>query len=401
MKKVQLVGIVITLALVLMTFNVDSVAANPGSRMDSLNSYMDAHFDATEGGFSLPDGETSRLYPTYGATEIYEDQDILDLRPPSINLVKLKNLTRKLQWKSGGEDYDRWGAFSLYIAGPVTMANTYHGLRMWEILEVQTGIPNIDDVEMNKTSALVYINKTQSVTGGFGIHEDQSPDMLSTFYALYSLTYLVSDATIMQSLDTWLWNETATIEWILSCREGNAFKLSPTSNIVSLAATSAAIMALDIISSLSSISDLGNVQNWIVDRQMMDFASDAFIGGFEESYLTNDTNILSTYYALKALDTLGVMNLINASAAAQFIVDCQALDGSWGLVPDQTTGELYYAGVAVLSLRLLDGSGAYSNLLMEEDPNNPALFFIDWRVLFIVTFILVAAVIGFYSLRMD
>ena len=63
MKKVQLVGIVITLALVLTAFNVDSVAANPGSRTDSLNLYMDEHFDATEGGFSLPDGETSRLYP--------------------------------------------------------------------------------------------------------------------------------------------------------------------------------------------------------------------------------------------------------------------------------------------------------------------------------------------------
>ncbi len=401
MKKVQLVGIVITLALVLMAFNVDSVAANPGSRTDSLNLYMDEHFDATEGGFSLPDGETSRLYPSFGATIIYDDQSIFDLRPPTVEIVKLKNFTRKLQWKSGGEDYDRWGAFSLYIAGPVSIANTYHGLRMWEILEVQTGIPSIDDVELNKTSALVYINKTQSETGGFGIHEDQSPDMLSTFYALYSLIYLVSDAEIEQSLDTWFWNETATIDWILSCREGNAFKLSPLSDIASLAATSAAIMALDLLNNLSSISDLENIQNWIVDRQETTLEAGSFVGGFEESYLTNDTNILSTYYALEALDTLGVMNLINSSAAAQFIVDCQAVDGSWGLVPGVSKGELYYAALAFQSLRLLDESGTYSDLLMEEDPNNPSPFFIDWRVMFLVTFILVAAIIGIYSLRMD
>ncbi|MHA1480635.1 MAG: prenyltransferase/squalene oxidase repeat-containing protein [Candidatus Thorarchaeota archaeon] len=401
MKKVQLVGIVITLALVLMAFNVDSVAANPGSRSDSLNLYMDEHFDATEGGFALAEGETSQLFPSFGATIIYDDQDILDLRPPTVDVLKLKNFTRKLQWKSGGEDYDRYGALGLYIAGPVSTMNTYHGLRMWEILETQTGIPNIEDIKINKTSALVYINKTQSETGGFGIHEDESPNMLSTFYSLYSLIYLVSDAEIEQSLDTWLWNETATIEWILSCREGDVFKLSPVSEIGSLAATSAAIMALDLLNSLSSISDLENIQNWIVDRQVMTLETGSFVGGFEESYLTNDTNILSTYYALEALDTLGVMNLINASAAAQFIVDCQAVDGAWGLVPGQSTGELYYAALAFQSLRLLDESGTYSNLLLEEDPNNPSPFFIDWRVLFVVAFILIAAVVGIYSLRLD
>ncbi|MHA1575920.1 MAG: prenyltransferase/squalene oxidase repeat-containing protein, partial [Candidatus Thorarchaeota archaeon] len=156
-----------------------------------------------------------------------------------------------------------------------------------------------------------------------------------------------------------------------------------------------------LLNHLSSIADLENIQNWIVDRQQLTSETGSFIGGFEESYLTNDTNILSTYYALEALDVLDVMNLINSSAAAQFIVDCQAVDGAWGLVPGQATGELYYAALAFQSLRLLDESGTYGNLLLEEDPNNPSPFVIDWRVMFLVSFILVAAVIGFYSLRMD
>ena len=80
-------------------------------------------------------------------------------------------------------------------------------------------IPGINDVEsINATSALLYVNKTQSVDGGFGYHEDLPSNMAATFYALYVMDYMLENSDELK--ETWLWNETATIDWILSCREG-------------------------------------------------------------------------------------------------------------------------------------------------------------------------------------
>ncbi|MHA1637063.1 MAG: prenyltransferase/squalene oxidase repeat-containing protein [Candidatus Thorarchaeota archaeon] len=406
MKKAQIVGLMIILTLTLMAFNVDTVTANPGTRRDSLDIYMEDHFDSIEGGYTIPDAGSSRLYPTYAATVILDDQGKLDERPPTVDILRLKNFTRKLQWKSGGDDYDRWGAFSIYIAGPVSVQNTYLGIQMWEILNAQTEIPGVEDVKLNLTSSLVYINKTQSVDGGFGIHEDQAPDMMSTFYALYVLTSVIDllqeqSVEAEQVLDDWFWSRTATIDWILSCREGDAFKLNPNSDRTSLSATAAALLALNEINALTSITDLQAIQNWIVDRQITSSEDGQFIGGFEEGFSTEDTNLVSTYHAIQALDAIEGINSINKTAAARFIVDCQAADGSWGTVPGLATGQMYYAGIAVISLRLLDEAGTFIDLLLEEDPNNPSPFFIDWRVLFVVSFIVVAALIAVIALRMD
>ncbi len=404
MKKVQVATLAITMALVAVAFITIPVAANPDSRWDTLSAFMTETYDsAVEGGYSIPGAEASRLYPTLGAATVYNELGQLAFRPPVIDMIKMKNFTRKLQWKSGGEDYDRYGGFSLFIAGPVSMENSYNGLKLWELMTNPSfdDIPGINDLKVvNTTSALLYVNKTQSENGGFGVNENEAPNIVSTFHALYVMDIMLEESG--EAKETWLWNETATIEWILSCREGDGFKLSPTSSIVSVSATAAGLMALDVLGQLTQITveERQGILNWIGDLQDEN-ASDGIVGGFAESLLTNDTNLLSTYHALEIYTLLGGLSNIDSDSASRFIIDCQATDGSWGTVPGLETGTLFNAGLAFEALRMLDISGTYIDMIYEEDPNNPAAPLIDWRILFVVVFIIAALVIALIALRLD
>lgn len=387
--------VIVILALVTLTFITETAVANPYSRWDSLYAYMGENYDsAVEGGYSVPDSEASRLYPTYGGATALNERGMMAYRPPVVDLVKMKNFTRKLQWRSGGEEYDRYGGFSLFIAGSVSMENSYYGVKLWQLLDEHNDVPGMTGIEiLNATAAMIFLNKTQSSSGGFGTFENTAPDIVSTFQALYIMDYMtqISD----EIMSDWLWNETATIEWILSCRDGSAFKLSPSSEIRSISATAAALMALDVLGELDAripVADQQDMRNWILDLQDT---------GFQESILTNDTNLISTYHAFEALEILGGMPAVDGDAASRFILDCQAADGSWGIVPGLETGTLFNAGLALEALRMLDPSGTYSNMILEEDPNNPAPPIFDWRLLLVAVIFIVAIAVAFLALRMD
>ena len=161
--------------------------------------------------------------------------------------------------------------------------------------------------------------------------------------------------------------------------------------------TAAAVLALTILG--ETIPDHQGIVSWILNRQVISSEYSSFLGGFEESILTNDTNLASTYWALRALDLLGGLASVDADLASRFIVDCQAADGSFSLTPGAETGTLYHASYAVKALSYLGTE--YENLMQEEDPNNPPPPLIDWRWGLIIGIIVVAAIGGLYSVRMD
>jgi prenyltransferase beta subunit len=384
MRSIKIAAVTIAVALVVLTLVAQPVSANPTTRSQSLRAYLDENYDSIEGGYTLPDQQASYVDATFGALSIFDDWDLLGARPPVIDFLRMKNFTQKLHWTLVGETAERYGGFGKYIAGPVEQQSAFDAINMFDLLsqDVLSDIPNMDTVVFNGTAALIWINQTQTESGGFSDQVDNSPDLVSTFYALNSIEISL-ETSEDDTWEKWLWNSTATAEWILSCREGDGFKLSPESNIAGVTATVAAVLALTIL----------------VDRQVISSEYSVFVGGFEESILTNDTNVASTYWALRALDLLGGLASVDADLASRFIVDCQAADGSFALIPDADTGSLYYSSYAIKALSYLGTE--YENLMQEEDPNNPPPPLIDWRWGLILAIIVVAAVGGLYALRMD
>lgn len=400
MKRTKAAGLIIGIAIIVMTFTMQPVAG--ATRYDSLYTFINDSYDSVEGGYAYYEQETSRSDASFAAAAILSEWDILQRKPPVINITRLKQLTYKLQWRSGGEDSDKYGGFSEYIAGPVNQKNTYDTLSLLDILddEVYSDIIGINnpDIQVNYTSILVWLNKTYTTEGGFGSEPGSPADMVSTYYALSSMSYaleILDDSE--QTWDKWLWNRTATIQWILNSRDGDVFKLTPHAYNPSVTATAAAILALNILSETTRIGDLQPLVDWILDRQTMD--DNDFVGGFEEGALTNDSNLVTTYWAIILLDSVNALAEVNATAASRFILSCQAGNGGFATVPDVATGSMYHAYEAVISLSRLGEE--YNNMINELDPNTPIVPFVDWRFLLVGGIIIAAAVAGLVAMRLD
>ena len=382
---------------ILLTIVVQPVAAN--TRLDTLYAYLAERYNPDdEGGYSYPGTVYSSTEPTYSAAYALDEMGYLDSRPPFIDLVSMKNFTQKMQWEGGG--VEKYGGFSDHLAGPVTMASSFAAIRLWEVLSQHNDILKMDQVKINETALLVYVNETHSSSGGFGSKVGDPPDVLSTYRALF-LLYFASNALAglqpEENISRWLPNPDNTTAWILSCQEGNAFKLSPDSLVPGITATAAAIMALDLLDQLSSRPDLQGMKDWILARQLEEPLSGQFVGGFAEGINTNDTNLVSTYYAIRALDSLVAVDELNTTAAVGFILSCQANDGSWGFTPGLPAGAIASIQYAIESLGLLGQDP--KTALLTEDPNNPTPILLDWRLVFVVGFIAIALVLAVVSVR--
>ncbi|MFW9961568.1 MAG: prenyltransferase/squalene oxidase repeat-containing protein [Candidatus Thorarchaeota archaeon] len=400
MKRVKVFTIAIAFVLVLIAASAQPVAA--ASRSDTLNSYITSRYDALRGGYSPPSDSVVRVDATYGAILALDELGNLNYRPPPINLTKaLESLTVR-QWLTNNPNNDldkkRYGGFSEYLVGPVTMEMTFMGMVLHQLLKAQSDYPGINAENMNATAVLVYLNRTQSTVGGFSSRPGDNPDILSTYQALAIFQMLDDFDDTLNAWD-WLANETATIEWINSCREDNVFKLSPTSYTTSLTATAAGIMALGILQEVLTIPGLQAANDWILERQMLTADSPVYLGGFEEGNGTEDANFATTYYALKVLKLTGAISAVNVSAAIDFILRCQAADGSWGNIPGMEEGSLVYSGQACELLNILSNAGTI--LASTEDPNSPGGIVLDWRVFVVGGILLVALVLAIVSVRTD
>ena len=398
MKKVKIVAITFALALVLISVAAPPVAA--ASRYDSLTSYMAENYDAVRGGYKLPFDGVTRVNPTYGALSIMDEVGILAQRPPPISVTNALEFTSNIQWLTGDEDEEiNFGGFSEYLLGPVTAATNYHGLRLWQILKNEGGIPGTDEYDINQTANAFWINKT-SDSGGFGIANDAYPDLVSTYYALASLRIIDQMFPLEDAWDTYV-NESATIEWIESCRDGDVYMLSPVSDGRSVTATAAAVLAYYAINPVTLVPGASSIQTWLLNRQILEYPEPEFIGGFEEGNATNEPNLVSTYFALSALDTLNAIPSINATAAESFILNSQSSEGSWGLVPGVSKGSLLYSAYACQALNMLPFEGALSILSSSVDPNTQGASSFDWRIAVVLGIIVIAVVVSVYALRMD
>jgi len=404
MKRVRVIAITFAFAFILLAFTAQPVAA--ASRLDSLTAYMNSRYDPVRGGYSIPDENVVRIDPTYGAVTIMNEIGSIQNRPPPITLTEVMNFIVTQQRLIGNEKTEpRYGGLSDYLAGPVTNGINYRGLVTWQILKAQSDIPNSEDYDINATANLVWINKTQTEAGGFGVSPealdaDGEPDLLSTAYALASLRIL---DMLYPEEDTWDWllNETATIEWIESCQEGNGYKLNPSDFLPSVTGTAAAVMAYHALDPLATIPDASNLRTWLVARQILDSEELKFIGGFEEGNGSEVTTLESTYFALSAIEILSGLSSVNITAAESFVLNCQTQDGTFANAPDFSTGRLIFSGYACEILSMTGFGGAYSILSSSEDPFSPGVTGFEWRIYVVIGIIVVVVVLAVLGVRAD
>jgi prenyltransferase beta subunit len=401
MKRVKVITIAFAFMLVLVAATAQPVAA--ASRSDSLRSYISGRFDVQRGGYSPPSDDVVRVDATYGAILALDELGSLDNRPPPVNLTQVLEGFLLRQWtidRTGNDtdvDWERYGGFSEYLLGPVTMSMNKMAIILLDLLKNQADYPGIPAIDIDKDSLLVHLNRTYTAGGAFSEVPGWNPEIVSTYQALYIINFL---DTYDLTLNPWdIVNETATIEWINNCRSGDGFKLSPEADTIGVTATAAGIMALDLMPSITTVPGLQAATDWVLARQIVDYVEEDFIGGFEEGVDTEDPNFKTTYYALKLLEFSGGLVSVNETTVTDFILNCQVADGSWGYLPGASVGSLVYAGEACELLNII--GDASTILVSSEDPYTPGGFILDWRYIAVVGVILVALVIAIISVRRD
>ncbi|MFW9844826.1 MAG: prenyltransferase/squalene oxidase repeat-containing protein [Candidatus Thorarchaeota archaeon] len=402
MKRVKVISIAFACMLVLVAVTAQPVAA--ASRSDSLRSYISGRYDVERGGYSPPSDNVVRVDATYGAIVALNELGSLTVRPPPVNLTHVLDSLILRQWSEDREgnatdiDYERYGGFSEYLIGPVTMNMNMMGFILLDILKDQADYPGISALDIDRDALIVHLNRTHNADGSFSAVPLWNPDIVSTYQALYIINALDIENPSLNAWDI-IDNETATLEWINDCRSGDGFKLSPQANTIGVTATAAGIMALDLLPSVTTVQGLQAASDWVLARQIEDATNEDFIGGFEEGVATEDPNFVSTYYALQLLDFSGGLVLVNETIVTDFILNCQVADGSWGFIPGADSGSLVYAGQACELLNMF--GDAATILASSEDPFSPAGFVFDWRYFAIVGLIVVAFVVAIISIRRD
>ncbi|TFH07986.1 MAG: hypothetical protein E4H14_07350, partial [Candidatus Thorarchaeota archaeon] len=269
MKRVKVITIAFAFMLVLVAASAQPVAA--ASRSDSLRSYINGRFDFERGGYSPPSDDVVRVDATYGAILALDTLKSLEARPPPINLTKVLDSLIIRQWDvdentndTESIDYKRYGGFSEYLVGPVTMKMNMMGIILLDLLKNQADYPRITTIDIDRDALLVHLNRTYTAEGAFSAVPGWNAEIVSTYQALFIIDYLNFKNP---SLNPWdIVNETATIEWINNCRSGDGFKLSPESDTIGVTATAAGIMALGLLPSISTVPGLQAATDWVLAR---------------------------------------------------------------------------------------------------------------------------------------
>ena len=398
MKRAKVIALTLAFTFVLLAFTAQPVSA--ATRLETLRSYMNSRYDSVRGGYSIPGEGIVRINPTYGAITIMNEVGTLDNRPPPVALTDVMDFMVTHQWTEGEEDEPRFGGFMDYLLGPVENGINYRGLVTWELLMEQSDIPGSEDYQINATADLLWINKTADVSGGYGFETGAAPDMLSTAYALMSLRII---DTMYPEENAWDWflNESATVAWIESCKDGVGYKLNPDADRVGVTATAAAVLAYNALYPVTPVPDTANIQAWLLARQILDYEVPELIGGFEEGEGTESPNLESTYFALRALEVFSTTDTVNATAAVSFVLNCQTAEGSFANVPGFSTGSLLYSGYACEIFGMPGFDGAHSILSSSVDPNSPGVTGFEWRTFVIVGIVIVALVLAVIAVRLD
>jgi prenyltransferase beta subunit len=399
MKRVKFVAIALAFTIVLVASATQPVAA--ASRYDILNTYMTDHYDAVRGGYFLPFDGVTRINPTFGALSVMNEIGVLAQRPPPIVITDVLDFIEGHQSLSNDEEAS-YGGFSNYLLAEVTGDVNYNGLLLWNMLKDPrfSDIPGVNDYDINATANAIWVNSTVSEDGGYSLNQAGEPDIISTFRALASFRILEDMYPLENVWDTYV-NETAVLAWIESCRDGDYYKLSPDSVRTSVSATASAVLAYEAVDEVSLVPGASAIQNWLRDRQVLEYQEPEYIGGFEEGNATGAPNLVSTYYAMKALESMNALSGVNVSALESFVINCQAVDGSWANSPGFSEGSLLYAGYACEILNMDSEGRALSLLSSLPNPNEGGPSTFDWRIIVVIGIIVVAAVIALYALRMD
>jgi prenyltransferase beta subunit len=210
----------------------------------------------------------------------------------------------------------------------------------------------IEQLQETDTNAIDY--------GGFKTHEGASnATLMGSFYAIQTLAAMDTTDDI---------DETSLYDFIVSFQRTNATEYPDTLGgfadraYNSSATVAATYFALEILNTYNQLSLVNQslAINWVNSSQFLGLSSSPSYGGFVNGRGSSTADLQTTFMALRSLELLGSLSIINQTAAIQYIFPHYRSDsnyphfvGGFSSTPDDpvaTHWATYYAVAALLIL---------------------------------------------------
>ena len=255
--------------------------------------------------------------------------------------------------------------------GPTT-SNTFAIANIFDTMDVWEGadllLPDrILKENMTAWIELLQISDTGAIDyGGFLVKPDaENATLMGSFYAVQALTAMDTTEDI---------NEPSLYDFIISLQRTNATEYPDTvggfadrayNSSATVAATYYALETLNTYNQLALVNQTLAI-GWLNSSQLLASPSSPSYGGFANGRLSLTADLQTTFMALRSLELLGNLAIINQTAAIQYILPHYCSDanypqyiGGFSTTPDDPAATHWATCYAVAALQIL---GADSQL---------------------------------------
>ena len=368
------------------------------SRQDLIVLYSIDCLDNSGGGLLHPGATT--IGPTAANTfaianifdtmDVWEGADLLLL-----DRVLKDNMTAWIeQLQITDTNAIDYGGFQTMLSAPnATLMGSFYAVQALAAMDTTDDIDEASlydfIVSLQRTNATEY----PDTVGGFADRAyNSNATVAATYYALETLNTYNQLALVNQSL---------AIDWLNSSQflaspsspSYGGFVNGRTSSTADLQTTFMALRSLELLGNLAIINQTAAIE-YILPHYRSDINYPHHIGGF--SITPDDPAAVhwATYYAVAALQILGAESQLNSNAVISWVLSTQNTDGGFADTPGGSSF-IPQTNLALSTLALLDALPR----VQEPFGNDPYIF--PWWIVGIVVIIIVIVLFIYIARRAD
>jgi len=368
------------------------------SRQDLIVLYSIDCIHNSGGGLLHPGATTAgpTASNTFAIANIFNTMDVwegADLLLP--DRVLKDNMTAWIvQLQITDTDAIDYGGFLTMVGAPnATLMGSFYAVQALSAMDTTTDIDEAILYNFIVNLQRTNITEYPDTLGGFADRTyNSSATVAATYYALETLNTYSQLGLVNQSL---------AIDWLNSSQllaspgsqSYGGFANGRTSSTADLQTTFMALRSLELLGNLAIINQTAAIQ-YILPHYCSDTNYPQHFGGF--SITPNDpaANHWATYYAVAALQILGAESQLNSDAIITWLLSTQNTDGGFA----DTLGVSSFipqTNLAVSTLALLDATAH----LQEAFGNDPYIF--PWWIIALVAIIIVIVIFIYIARRAD
>ncbi len=366
------------------------------TRQDVVITFSVTCIDGSGGGIQHPSSTLPTMSNTFDIANVLDNLEAwitADLLMP--DRILIENMTAWIHGLFVNESVSdlNYGGFLPYAEYPnATMTASALAVLSLDLFNrtdsIDSSILTDFVINLQRTNATLY----PETVGAFSETINRSASVSATAYAIQILDVYNEISQMNTSLATGWLNSSQMLTNPTSASYGG-FANGRNSTNADLQTTYLALRSLEILGSLSIIDQTAAI-DYILSHYRDNTNYPQYFGGFSNTPDNPVATHFATYYAVAGLHILGASNQLSPLETTAWILSTQTLDGGFAEVSGPT-GFAPQTNLAISTLALLDQLGA---LLL---PIGPDVYLFPWWIVGVVVIVIIVVLFIVIARRSD